>query len=76
MIIFLNLLSIDAIHAPCKPKVTNLDGAVVVDEYVGWFQVPMDDFRLVEIIQATEYVIYDRLDLRFLQMLSRFNKFA
>jgi len=34
----------------------------------------MDDLRLMQVVESTEYVIDDRLDLSFLKVLGRFQK--
>ena len=45
---------------PCKPKVTESNVRLVIQEYIRWFDIPMDQIQRMEIVQRTQHIIkYD-----------------
>ena len=38
--------------------------AVCVDEQVAWLEIPVDDARRVDVLDATQYLVYEELTPR------------
>ena len=51
-----------------EAKITNLNGAIVVDEYIGWLEIPMNNVGLVDRVYRTEDVIQDSNYVRFFKI--------
>ena len=51
-----------------EPKVTELDSAIFVDEHVCRFQVSVEHVSRVDIVDSTDQVVSDCLDVKHLQM--------
>ena len=50
-----------------KPKIHDLDVHVFIKEQVLWFQIPMTDLDLVEILNACEYLVKESAGFPVLQ---------
>ena len=53
-----NLLALvaDAISASCKTKVANFNRAVLIDKHVGWFEVTVQNFAFVDVLDCMQQV--------------------
>ena len=67
------LLPVNPFHTPGQAKITNLNRAVVVHQNVTRLQVPVDDLRLVQVVEPAQNVVDDGLDLSLLKVLPRFD---
>jgi hypothetical protein len=46
---------------PNQPEVTDLGIALFVDENIGWFEVSVDEPRLMDIVDGFGYLVKDKL---------------
>lgn len=57
------LVPVDLRSLASQPKVAQLGPAIVVDEDVGWLDVPVHDVGRVQVVQRAEDVVHDDLDV-------------
>lgn len=60
--------------ASCKPEVADLEVAILVDEDVAWFKVPVDDIGTVDVEQASEDLVDEILDMVISEILDSVGK--
>ena len=58
----------DSTDAPSEAEITQFDGAVVVDQHIGRFEVSMDHFWAMQILQSTQEVVNNILDVKDFQV--------
>ena len=54
---------IDVTNSPCETKITNFQNTIGVDQQVSWFDVPVDDFWSVKVLDSSEYLVEEHLDV-------------
>lgn len=48
---------------PRQTEITNFQNTVGVDQQVSWLDVPMDDFWSVKVLDSSEYLVEEHLDV-------------
>ena len=68
------MLAVDSVHASSQAEVANLDRAVVVNQDVARLQVAVNDLCFVQVVQAAQDVVNNRLHLRLFEVLARLDQ--
>ena len=53
---------------PSKAKITNFDRTVLIYKYIGWLQISVQNIGCVKVLDRTQQVIDDSLDVLDLQV--------
>lgn len=59
----IDLEALDSLGTSGQPKVTDLDGTVIIDQNVGWFEVSVQDVGRVQVLHALEQVVHNGLHM-------------
>jgi hypothetical protein len=55
-------------YAPRQAEIADLDGAVFIDEHIGWLQVSVNNIAAVEVLDRAQQMINHSLDVLYLKM--------